>query len=204
MAEDNQEVVSINHNQYENAPATNMTYEERDVKVAEAEKVEQERQNKWAIRADVVYHFFAYRYFDRSAMCLDFLNFSDADIDSFNLTANKTRGLNNWHICAEYLKTVPDATPETNTHRRRLIHKVRTFNKTQAPHFRFYLQNLTEDDIAYIQILCEQEKDAIIDPGVKEKKLIWATSCVEDEAPVGVQGHVDSDTVDLVKVSNSL
>jgi hypothetical protein len=174
--------------------------EQREFKAVAAEKAEQDRQRKWAARADVVYHFFAYRYFDRSATCLDLLNFSDADIDSFNLITNKTRGLDNWHVCAEYLKKLNNATPDTTTHRRRLIQKVRTFNKTQAPHFRFYLQNLTEDDIVYVQTLCNQE-NATANDEVKEMKLIWATSCVEDEVPVGFDGHDNADAVDSVEVS---
>jgi hypothetical protein len=45
--------------------------EQRKLKTDAAEKIEEVRQEKLAIRVDVVYHFFCYRYFDRSATCLE-------------------------------------------------------------------------------------------------------------------------------------
>jgi hypothetical protein len=193
---------SDNTGQY--ATITNITEEQKQLKDA-AEKAEQERQVKWANRADVVYHFFAYRYFDRSSTCLDLLNFSDADVDSFNLTANKTRGLNNWHVCAEYLKKLDTPTLETTTHRRKFIYHVRAFNRTQKPHFRFYIRNLTADDVEYVEGLCKQENNSDVSEVKQPSMLIWASSCVEDE--VREEAHEEdiegTGAVDHMEVSYS-
>lgn len=194
-----------NITKYQTTSSTEMTEEQRRIKAAELEKAEQERQEKWEARADVVYHFFAYRYFDRSSTCLDLLNFTDADIDIFNLTANKARGLDNWHVCATYLKKLKSPTPATNTQRRKLLHHVRSFNETQPSHFRFYLCNLTPDDIEYIQGLGKADKGAGNGEVTKEMKFVWATSCVEDEVPVDVHNDklTGTDAVDHVEVSST-
>jgi hypothetical protein len=177
-----QDAVSTNSSIENHTVTTNTTEEEQSqFRPDAAETAEIDRRDKWAKRADVVYHFFSYRYFDRSNTCLDLLNFSDADIDSFNLTANKTRGLDNWHVCAEYLQKLDIPTPETNTHRRRFIYHVHSFNKTQPSHFRFYLQNLTADDVEYVKGLCKQEKTIPIGEVKNETMLIWATPCIEDK-----------------------
>jgi len=82
------------------------------------------------------------------------------------------------------MNDVGNATPETNTHRRRFIHKVRSFNKTQPSHFRFYLQNLTDVDVAYSRALIEEDKKAEQGIVSKQTALMWASSMVEDEVPV--------------------
>ena len=149
----------------------------------------------------VVYHFLAYRYFDQSTTCLDLLNFSDADVDSFNLTANKARGLNNWHVCADYLKKLDTPTPETHTQRRKFIYHVHSFNKTHAAHFRFYIRNLTADDVEYVNGLSKQGT-AIAGAKKQSKMLIWATSCIEDEVREdAVEAYNSFTSVDMVEVS---
>lgn len=183
------------------ATLATITEDQRQAMVAAVEKNEAERQGRWENRADVIYHFFAYRYFDRSVNSLDLLNFSDADIDSFNLTANKTRGLDTWHVCAEYLRKLRAPTPETWTQRRKFIYHVRDFNKTQAPHFRFYLRNLTADDVEYLQSLENYEEKGTWG-SAKAKVLTWATSCVAEEVQeeIHVEGSSHA-TTDQVEVS---
>jgi hypothetical protein len=195
-----------NKNTSEPPNTANMTEEQRRLTAAAAQKAEEERQTLWAKRADVVYHFFAYRYFDRSATCLDLLNFSDADVDIFNLTANKARGLNNWYGFAAYLKKLDTPTPETNTQRRKFIYHVRSFNKTQAAHFRFYVRNLTADDVEYVEGLSKEEKASIIGEVRPPSMLIWATSCVEDEVEEEVceEHSQHAGAIDHIEVSSQV
>ena len=79
---------------------------------------------------------------------------------------------------------------------------VRSFNKTQAPHFRFYIRNLAADDVEYVEGLCNAEREAVDYSATKETALIWATSCVEDE--FAVPAHEEpfhADDIDPVEVS---
>ena len=56
----------------------------------------------------------------------------------------------------------------------------------------------------YIEGLCKQEKTTADGEGKKIMKLIWATSCIEDEVSVDIQREElgGTDTTDHTEVSS--
>ena len=137
----------------------------------------------WEVRSDVLYHFYAFQYFDKSTGGIDFINLDDADVEYFNRIADMTRGLGIQYKLAKYLKDFEIYDSNANTHRTRLLHHVRTYNFTQHPRRRFYLLNLSVQDAKFLENMAGIKKEGVnglpnANPNVKAG-LVWASDGCE-------------------------